>query len=540
MFTSIKSRLRVSYFVLLTFLVVIAGLSVSRLNSLSADLGNIVQEKAALVGLSGELNIQAESLASRLLLLFVLEDRGQRVEIYQEIDQRNARMDAILQEMEALTSEPRSQQILNTLMQQKVRYQKALQATVEAIEFGEQSEAKNQMAGPTRQALQQFLADTDLLAGEQRQMMEENQRSVLAQTKVDTWLLLSVSGLAIMAGLVMSFFIIRSIVAPLNQVMALLDQVAGGDLSRAQDIRAQGEFAMLAGRVERMRQGLVEVISRIDQSAHTVVASTKTMSQSIAQVHQSSDKQDRMASDIETAVAGLSQDTQSMASHVSVSHHQAQTAHELAKNGVEVISATVGNMTGVARYIDETSHAVGQLNESTSAVTSLVDSIREIADQTNLLALNASIEAARAGESGKGFAVVADEVRNLAGNTAKVTESIDQVITTISELAIRISGEMQTGQEKMRQGVAQIESVVEPLSQLEQDSARSLESLNHLNQLAQNQAAETTRMTGHIQDIVSETQGNNRVARELSELGATLSGAAQATHTATSTFRLPA
>ena len=60
-------------------------------------------------------------------------------------------------------------------------------------------------------------------------------------------------------------------------------------------------------------------------------------------------------------------------------------------------------------------------------ISVLAESIMGITEQTNLLSLNASIEAARAGDAGRGFAVVADEIRNLAEESKKNVENIQEV-----------------------------------------------------------------------------------------------------------------
>lgn len=73
-----------------------------------------------------------------------------------------------------------------------------------------------------------------------------------------------------------------------------------------------------------------------------------------------------------------------------------------------------------------------------------VSLIRSVAQQTNLLALNASIEAARAGEMGKGFAVVADEITELANQTRKSTEDIEQIIADLKEEAAGASDAVDT------------------------------------------------------------------------------------------------
>ncbi len=106
-----------------------------------------------------------------------------------------------------------------------------------------------------------------------------------------------------------------------------------------------------------------------------------------------------------------------------------ETIQEIANN-----SERTRNITSSAvESVQEMKGKVDLLAQASESISSVIDTIIEIAEQTKLLALNATIEAARAGDAGKGFAVVASEVKDLARQTNEATVDIKNKILNISQ-----------------------------------------------------------------------------------------------------------
>ena len=125
---------------------------------------------------------------------------------------------------------------------------------------------------------------------------------------------------------------------------------------------------------------------------------------------------------------------------------------------------------GGGSNIDQTKLIMGQISESSEVVQQIVSVLQNVANQTNLLAMNAAIGAAHAGNAGRGFAVVADEIRKLAESSAKQSKEIVQQIKTMDDRV----GQGLAISEKTGQAFEEIEAGIETTTRLIKEVASAI------------------------------------------------------------------
>ncbi|MDW5287171.1 methyl-accepting chemotaxis protein [Alteromonas macleodii] len=142
----------------------------------------------------------------------------------------------------------------------------------------------------------------------------------------------------------------------------------------------------------------------------------------------------------------------------------------------------------LVKNINASSEALTTLKSKAEGISTITNTINQLADQTNMLALNAAIEAARAGDQGRGFAVVADEVRELAKKTTDATsgiESLLQDMNTSSQAAVATMETVLNSSDKMNVKLKESEEAISHSSML---STKARDSMGAMQAMVENNA----------------------------------------------------
>lgn len=203
-------------------------------------------------------------------------------------------------------------------------------------------------------------------------------------------------------------------------------------------VRESGATLAAASENRFTRQFLIRgMLGSFRTGARTIDAARAKMAEDAALLAD----QDRLRTDMNERVAGVSLHVASAASELSATADSLEHSASLAVGKTGEVLGSVAGLERTSGDIADAAAAIGQ-----------------IAKQTRLLALNATIEASRAGEAGRGFTVVADEVKKLADNSTGASEtiaaladrsretttealrSIEHVVEVITEMNVQISG----------------------------------------------------------------------------------------------------
>ncbi|WP_347928051.1 methyl-accepting chemotaxis protein [Pseudomonas helvetica] len=328
-----------------------------------------------------------------------------------------AQMDAAIASLKTLNTHfaDSQQDALRQLQSALLNYRNALQAY----------KAANNDAVVARQEM--TVQGNDIVTRSDALYQIQLDRRDAESTQARTLQLIS-TVLALLVGVLAAVIITRQITRPLRETLAVVERIAGGDLTHDVHVTRRDELGVLQQGIARMGVTLRELISGIRDGVTQIASAAEELSAVTEETSAGVNSQKIETDQVATAMHEMTATVQEVARNAEEASQAAAAADGEAREGDKVVNEAIAQIERLASEVVRSTEAMTVLQQESDKIGSVMDVIKAVAEQTNLLALNAAIEAARAGEAGRGFAVVADEVRGLAQRTQKSTEEIEGLV----------------------------------------------------------------------------------------------------------------
>jgi methyl-accepting chemotaxis protein len=342
----------------------------------------------------------------------------------------------------------------------------------------------------------------------------------------------SLIGCGITAGLLVTWFVGRSMSRPLAVLERSVRSLATGDLTVVVPTFGKDEIGRTVSAMANMVHDLHSMVTNIHDDGKSLTTHASGVAVAADQLNDVWAKLHSSVGQIKNDAAMVLSSTTTTLERLNQAANTAQhTSHSASKN-CAAVKQTVEGFRLFQEQIECTATTSRELMSKVNAIQSITNTIDDLSQQTRFLALNATIEAARAGEQGRGFAVVAAEVRHLArrcdsataeisalakgivSNVVKTVELLEQTVVQAHDNTshlLRVAEEIASGSEQSRQ----MHNIMNGIGQLINEQEQAAEGINGtvsgLYELSEGTKHQTEWLHGLSRDLKVAATGLNRM-----------------------------
>ena len=529
----VKEQLLVLMAILAAAILAVGGVGYFSLSKANTALEDMYSRQLKAVQEINDARVHARKIEADTYILINTADPQQKQLVAKDLEERSQKFDADLVRFEQIEVRGDSQQKLQAIKADVVKYKTVRAQIFELVEQNKQAEAFTMFLKEGLVISERFNAALIDLSNDVEQTADETYKdSQQAQSTTATVLILVIVA-ALLLVLLLGFAIIRQIDSKLDEVVKQLAIMADGDFSKEIDRRTldeRSEFGTVFCAVDKMKTNIKDLIKNLMETAENMAASSEELTASaeqsaqaanqvagsITEVAQGAETQmkatEQAGQTVENISASLGEVSKNSLQIVAFADNTMQTATD----GQGIIKHAITEIKAIEEKTNATSTVIGKLEDKSKQIGQIVEAISGIANQTNLLALNAAIEAARAGEAGRGFSVVAEEVRKLAEQSRTAAEQITALIGEVQSSTREAVVFMDANQKEIVSGVQAVDNAGSSFNDILSKVSGMVKEIDAISALIVEVTNGITHVVAAVKDIEQESHKTSEQTQTIS------------------------
>ncbi len=188
---------------------------------------------------------------------------------------------------------------------------------------------------------------------------------------------------------------------------------------------------------------------------------------------------------------------------------------ETASSAINQSDVVISNIELIGKRYDNLTALMTKLQEISSTINKIVNTIDSIAEKINILSLNASIEAARAGEYGRGFSIVADEIKKLADSSQESASEIGRIIKDMMESINTVTESTEDVNKAINNGSVVVKSTADSFKDISNKVIELNTAIKNIMKVISKEEAEITTIIKQVEDSHGISKENATAAEQI-------------------------